>query len=111
VSTTESPAPKRRQRNYEYRYRGKYRALFQYLKQMNKRTQRDDGITLTFDEIERLLGFPLPPEARRKAAWWKVHGWAYEHTRRCQCNAWGSLSLRPEVDLRNQTATFSFFVW
>jgi hypothetical protein len=104
------PKPKR-QRNYQFRYRGKYRGLFQYLKQMQKQTPCSQGITLSFDAIERLLGFPLPPAARRNAAWWKVHGWSYEHTRRCQCRAWGALSLMPQVDLRSQTVTFGFFVW
>jgi hypothetical protein len=108
----QDPEPKRRQRNYEYRYRGKYRALHQYLKRMHDQTPRNQGITLTFDEIERLLGFPLPPEARRRRAWWRVHEWANEHTRRCQCNAWASLSLRPmELNLRSQRVTFGFFVY
>ena len=105
------PTPKRRRRNYQIRYRGKYRALYRYLKEMQKRTPVSQGITLTLDEIDRLQGFPLPPAARQNPAWWKVHGWACEHTRRCQCHAWGSLSLRPTVDLRRQTLTFGFFVW
>jgi hypothetical protein len=33
--------------------------------------QRDlDRIPMTFDQIERLLGFSLPPSSRKHRAWW-----------------------------------------
>ena len=39
------------------------------------------SVTLTFDEIEQLLGHPLPPSARNHNAWWSnptndSHRWA-----------------------------------
>lgn len=32
--------------------------------------QASDRVPMTFDQIERLLGFPLPPSAHRHRAWW-----------------------------------------
>lgn len=46
--------------------RGKYRQLFEYLD-----NGRDgDEWQADFSEIERVLGFGLPPSARRYRAWW-----------------------------------------
>ena len=32
--------------------------------------RRMEHIAMTFPELERLLGFPLPPSARKHRAWW-----------------------------------------
>ena len=44
---------------------GDYRSLYQYL---HKRYA--DRAVLTFAQIEDLLGFTLPPEARTVPEWW-----------------------------------------
>jgi len=44
---------------------GKYEPLSDFL-----RKQRTDQIVLTFGEIERIVGFKLPPSAKKYRAWW-----------------------------------------
>ena len=44
---------------------GEYQLLHKYL-----RDRFANRLVLTFAEIEDLLGFPLPEEARRQEAWW-----------------------------------------
>jgi hypothetical protein len=46
---------------------GKYLALHRYLE-----NRYADVTVLTFDQIEDLLGFALPPLARTHPAWWVV---------------------------------------
>ena len=46
---------------------GKYLALYRYLE-----NRYADVTVLTFDQIEDLLGFALPPLARTHPAWWVV---------------------------------------
>lgn len=43
----------------------RYAALARYLE-----TVSEDVVTLSFGEIESILGFPLPPSARKHGAWW-----------------------------------------
>jgi hypothetical protein len=43
----------------------RYESLVQFLDETGRAEVR-----LTFGEIERALGFPLPPSARRHQAWW-----------------------------------------
>ena len=50
---------------------GKYRPLWVWL-----REQREPSVTTTFGEIERVLGFPLPPSSRRHLPHW----YGYENT-------------------------------
>ena len=50
--------------------RGEYRALHEYLKDGPK-----SGVwRASFSEIERVLGFALPPSARTRPAWWANDG-------------------------------------
>ncbi len=44
---------------------GPYRLLHDYL-----RERYADTVVLTFEQIEDLGGFPLPPEARTDEGWW-----------------------------------------
>ena len=44
---------------------GEYRLLHVYLQ-----SRFSGRVVLTFSEIEDLLGFSLPPQARADAAWW-----------------------------------------
>jgi hypothetical protein len=43
----------------------KYTALRRYLNM-----RYDNQVTLTFAEIEQIIGAPLPPKAQRHRAWW-----------------------------------------
>jgi len=44
---------------------GKYRLLYEYLQ-----NRYADTVVLTFAQIESLLGFPLPDQARLDRQWW-----------------------------------------
>jgi hypothetical protein len=44
---------------------GKYQLLYKYLED-----RYADTVVLTFAEIEDLLGFTLPDQARRQQEWW-----------------------------------------
>ena len=55
----QAPPPTRR------RMSGKYQLLYAYLEDRFANT-----VVLTFAEIEDLLGFALPDEARRQNEWW-----------------------------------------
>ena len=60
----------RRQEMAESAERGEYRALHEYLKDGPK-----SGVwRASFAEIERVLGFALPPSARTCLAWWANDG-------------------------------------
>ena len=50
--------------------RGAYRALHGYLKD----GPEGGALRASFAEIERVLGFPLPPSARARPAWWANDG-------------------------------------
>ena len=47
----------------------RYLPLYLYLND-----RRAEVVVLTFEEIERLLGFPLPDLARTVRAWWATPG-------------------------------------
>ena len=44
---------------------GKYEPLANYLRQLGQ-----ERVQMKFDEIEGVLGFPLPPSSRKHRAWW-----------------------------------------
>lgn len=69
---------------------GRYEPLRRHLV-----TQDGDGVTLSFDAVERLLGRPLPDSARRHRAWWS-------NGSHSQSRAW--LDAGHEVDAVDQTA-------
>mgnify|MGYP000505615506 CR=1 FL=1 len=52
-------------------HHGKYRPLWEWLGQ-----QREPVVTATFGEVERVLGFPLPPSGRRHLPHW----YGYDNT-------------------------------
>jgi len=76
----------------------KYQPLLQYL------VKSDKGlITLSFAQIEEILGAPLPPSAHRYPAWW-----GNEASRtRTQSNAWMDAGYQTE-DLNLNARTVSF---
>lgn len=71
-------------------YRGKYTPLFDHLAQLDG--QRWPA---TFEEVEAVLGFPLPPSARKYQAWWEN-----ENADHSQARAWRAAGWRTTaVDL------------
>lgn len=58
--------------------------------------------TATFEEIERVLGFPLPESARQYQAWWS-------NQMRSQSLAWQSAGWKATaLDLENERVTFVY---
>ena len=47
----------------------KYESLGQFLK-----SRREDRVPMTFAEIERVIGAPLPPSAHKHRPWWSNNG-------------------------------------
>jgi hypothetical protein len=61
-----------------------------------------DAWEASFDEIQQILGMPLPPSAYQYAAWWANQG-------RAQSLAWeGAAWKTKRVDLENEKVTFIY---
>src|SRR5665213_347072 len=73
----------------------KYDALRDYLN-----VQAAQTVTLTFRQIEKILGFALPDSARRHAAWWANGGHAYS-------KAWTSGGWKARPLLTTEAVQFS----
>lgn len=59
-------------------------------------------VPLGFGEVESIVGFSLPPAARRYRAWWSNNP-----TNSVITNAWLGAGFRSaQVDMANQTLTF-----
>lgn len=74
---------------------GKYRNLYEFL----------CGLTVsewctTFGEVETIVGFKLPPEAREYLPWWTDTG--FNQVRACLAAGWRTA----EVDMDAETAVF-----
>ena len=77
--------------------RGEYRALHEYLKDGPK----SGAWRASFAEIERVLGFALPPSARTRPAWWANDGESE------QSRAWiGAGWQVDEADVESERAAF-----
>lgn len=77
-------------------HHGKYRSLWEWL-----REQREPIVTSTFGDIERILGFPLPPSSRRHLPHW----YGYDNTavgRAIRDAGWQAC----RVNLESETVTF-----
>ena len=77
-------------------HHGKYRSLWEWL-----REQREPSVTSTFGDIERILGFPLPPSSRRHLPHW----YGYDNTavgRAIRDAGWRAR----RVNLESETVTF-----
>jgi hypothetical protein len=74
---------------------GKYWRLTEYLDNLDS-----DSVTLTFDELGRILGFKLPDSASNYDAWWHGGG-THTHTR-----AWEDAGWSVRADRNNRRATF-----
>ena len=77
------------------RHAGDYLRLQKYL-----RERFADRLVLTFEQMEDLLGFPLPPAARVDAGWW--NGTATNRTP--QSDAWTLADRSVTVNLQARTA-------
>jgi len=74
----------------------KYDSLSRYL------ANQSSKLTLSFDAIEKILGFALPGSARRHPAWWS--NGADSHV---QANAWLSAGFETaEVDISREKLSF-----
>ena len=79
----------------------KYYNLQKYLEDQDK-----SSITLSFEEIEEILGFELPSTAINKRSWWGNED--IETTRHSQCRAWRNAGWKVEsVDFHEIKVTFS----
>ncbi len=75
----------------------KYEALGQFLKE-----RREAQVAMTFAEIERLIGAPLPPSAHRHRPWWSNNGANSALTR-----VWLDAGFKSEqVDMAGQKLVF-----
>lgn len=70
--------------------------LSEYLKTLSP----DEDAVLSFEELERLIGRGLPPQARTDDVWWA------SVPRRPHCVAWLRVDRRAYVDLVAETVTF-----
>ncbi len=75
----------------------KYWPLFNQLQQSGQ-----DEVTLSFSEIEQLLGSPLPGSARKSRAWWSNRS-----SGTVQASAWMEAGYNTEnLDLKQEQVTF-----
>ena len=78
---------------------GEYQSLYKYL-----RDRYANRVVLTFAEIEDLLGFSLPTDARLERTWW---GGTVPLVRRAaQSNAWTLAGRTAVVSLEAQNVVF-----
>ena len=81
----------------------KYDPLFEYLCKAG-----DAPVTITFDEIERMVG-ALPTSATKYPAWWGNEAGAGHHV---QAKAWLNSGREVEsVDLAGRRVVFSAASW
>jgi hypothetical protein len=77
---------------------GKYEPLAEHL-----RHEPNDSWTAAFAEVERILGFPLPPSARAYRPWWgNQRGAGHSQAKGWQDAGWQVL----KVDLAAETVEF-----
>jgi|tagenome__1003787_1003787.scaffolds.fasta_scaffold20293950_1 hypothetical protein len=65
---------------------------------------RQDAVRFTFDEVENILGRPLPASASRFSSWW-----GNESSRKAghaQAMAWLEAGFKARVSLRNRAVEF-----
>ena len=78
----------------------KYDRLRHYL---NVRTAR--SVVLSFHEVEKILGGPLPASARSYAEWWANEN--PKETRHTHSRAWTRAGRKARVNLTAETVEFS----
>lgn len=77
---------------------GKYEPLKSYMAQTGV-----SRIRLTFQQVEEILGFSLPPSARKHPEWWSNHTKGHSHSRAWVDEGWISL----DVDVAGGSVTFA----
>ena len=78
---------------------GKYRKLYSYLYSLAEQ----EWIT-SFSEVEAVVGFKLPPSARKHRAWWANERGDISHT---HCLAWSAAGWETvKVDMKAQSLLF-----
>jgi hypothetical protein len=75
---------------------GEYRALYTYLER-----RYASVVVLTFEQIEALLGFALPPPASTQREWWTNTADAQRHSA-----AWTEAGRNAAPNLGARTITF-----
>ena len=78
----------------------KYDPLKAYLQD-----QRSKVVTLTFTQIEKILGSPLPRSARIRREWWANED--PRDTRHVQCRAWKLTGRTATPNLSTSTVHFA----
>lgn len=78
---------------------GEYRLLHKHLQE-----RFADRLVLTFSQIEDLLGFSLPHQARNASGWWEDRDAAGQRT--AQSDAWTLAGRSATVNLAAQHVTF-----
>ena len=65
----------------------------------------EQRVTLTFDELEEILGRPLPPRARTVPAWWRNRSYPWRSASP-PWYGWLSVGWEAEPDLPAGVVTF-----
>jgi len=90
---------KRRKLLEEAVLRGKYEPLYSHLKTISEKEWET-----SFEEIETILGFPLPDSARIHRPWWANQGVKGNHS---HALAWEMAGRKTaSVDLNEETLSF-----
>jgi hypothetical protein len=76
----------------------KYFPLHQYLL-----SREGPSFRLTFEDIEEILGIPLPPGARSHRAWWGNGTWGHSQSRSWLLAGWRAIN----ADIENETVDFA----
>jgi len=77
----------------------KYRPLSQWLSNLTT-----SEVQVTFEQIEKILGFELPASARTWIAWWENETYPI----RSQCKAWATAGFyTQQLNLNEQTVVFA----
>lgn len=63
-----------------------------------------DRLVLTFGQMEDLLGFPLPAEARLQPSWWELPTGGAARSEQAEC--WASASRTATANLQAATVLF-----
>ena len=78
---------------------GKYKRLFMRLVSSN-----EDKLRMIFEDVEEILGFRLPPSARKHRAWWANEKTGGSHT---HALAWTAAGWKTsDVDVDAETLVF-----
>ena len=73
--------------------------------QMHLTGQRGQQVQLSFQEIEKIIGQPLPQAAYRYEWWWSNED--LRTTTHVQCRAWQEAGYEAKVQLARQAVTFT----